>query len=68
MERSNAANRSASEQARLAAESGVSAASTLLLMVTSNRPAYLVGYCPESGNEDTPPALMIGATNLVSKS
>ncbi len=64
LERANAATMSAAEQAHLAAESGASAASALLLLATSNRPAYLVGI----SGDNTAPVLMIGASNLVTAS
>ncbi len=53
-----------SGQARLSAESAVEAARALLLVATSNRPAYLVGLEQPRNGPDTAPALLIGATNL----
>jgi hypothetical protein len=58
-------------EARLAAESGIATACALLRIGTSNSPAFLVGL--EEGNRldasgEIVPALLIGATNLTTKS
>jgi len=54
-------------QARLAAESGLGAASCLLTRLTSNRPAYLVGLADDDSSDDIAPATVIGATNLTTQ-
>jgi hypothetical protein len=52
------------EQARLAAGSALSSAEALLLLTTSNHPAYLVGQHGDSNREDA--CLVLGASNLSS--
>ncbi len=53
------------EQARLAAESAVAAASALLFTTASHHPAYIVGTA-EEGLPDGNELLLLGASNLVS--
>lgn len=71
LERAGSAAYSAEEQAHLSAESGIASASALLLIGTSNRPAYLVGIAQDhdeaktSGHENAP--FILGASNLISK-
>ena len=73
IERTSSAACSAEEQAELSADSGIASASELLLIATSNRPAYLVGLPlppPQSnGHGEDPkrgiaPSLLLGASNL----
>ena len=71
IERKSASSATAAMQARLAAESGIATAFALLRIGTSNYPAFLVGL--EEGNRpdasgEIVPALLIGATNLTTKS
>ena len=75
IERSSSAASSAEEQAQLSAESGIASAEELLLIATSNRPAYLVGLPAdkdhakeheEQRHEEITPPLLLGASNLVS--
>ena len=72
IERSSSAACAAEEQAHLSAESGYASACELLLITTSNRPAYLVGIPPEETNDpmasDIVPSIAIGATNLTNGS
>jgi len=69
IERTSSAACSAEEQAELSAESGIASASELLLITTSNRPAYLVGLSlpnerAEDAKEGVAPPLLLGASNL----
>lgn len=65
LERKNASADAAEAQARMAADSGVSAALARLLICTSNRPSFLVGLHPgEHDGDDVMPTVVIGATNL----
>ena len=75
IERSSSAASSAEEQAQLSAESGIASAEELLLIATSNRPAYLVGLPlakdhaqehEEQRHEEITPPLLLGASNLIS--
>ncbi len=66
IERETAAAGAAELQARLAAESGLEAASSLLTHLTSNRPAYLVGLVDDAPSDEIAPATVIGSTNLTS--
>ena len=69
IERSTSAASSSEEQAQLSAESGIASAQELLMIATSNRPAYLVGLPPDKdpGNEEEiAPPLFLGASNLIS--
>ena len=68
VERMTAADAAATEQSELAVESGVSSACALLMLATSNHPAFLVGLQEDEGSvpepsRDVAPALVIGATN-----
>ena len=65
LERKNSSADASDVQARMAVDSGVSAAMARLLICTSNNPSFLVGLHQEDqdGSEVTP-ALVIGATNL----
>jgi len=70
IERTSSEACSAEEQAELSAESGIASASELLLIATSNRPAYLVGLSlpNEQGanpKEGVVPPLLLGASNLM---
>jgi len=53
------------EQARMAAGSALSSAEALLLLATSNHPAYLVGLGHEEGGNS--PSLLLGASNLTNQ-
>ena len=71
IERKSASSATAAMEARLAAESGIATAFALLRIGTSNYPAFLVGL--EEGNRpdasgEIVPALLIGSTNLTTKS
>ena len=71
IDRSSSAAISAEEQAQLSAESGIASARALLMITTSNRPAYLVGLplSEEHGDhppEEVVPPLLLGASNLIS--
>jgi hypothetical protein len=68
IERATTASASAGEQSYLTAESGASTACTLLMQLSSNRPAYLVGLAGEKIESDIRPCLIIGNTNLTNKS
>lgn len=52
------------EQARMAAASAISSAEALLLLATSNHPAYLVGLHPDTNSGES--CLILGASNLSS--
>lgn len=64
IERATVAAGAAEVQARLAAESGLGAASCLLMRLTSNRPAYLIGLADDDPSDEIGPGTVIGATNL----
>jgi hypothetical protein len=75
IERSSSAASSAEEQAQLSAESGIASAQELLMIATSNRPAYLVGLPQDKDHaqeqeehlpEEIAPPLLLGASNLIS--
>jgi hypothetical protein len=75
IERSSSAASSAEEQAQLSAESGIASAQELLMIATSNRPAYLVGLPQDKDHaqeqeehlpEELAPPLLLGASNLIS--
>lgn len=68
IERSTSTTCIAEEQAHLATESGVSSACALLMLATSNRPAYLVGFPEYKTSANVAPPLAIGASNLNSSS
>lgn len=69
LERKNSAADACEAQARMAADSGVSAAMARLLICTSNHPSFLVGLHPgEHDGPDVMPALVIGVTNLCTAS
>ena len=65
LERKNSSADTADAQARMAADSGVSAAMARLLICTSNHPSFLVGLHPgEHDGDGVVPMVVIGATNL----
>jgi hypothetical protein len=63
-EKKRACVETAAFQARLAAESGLSAAMAELAFATSNNPTFLVGLTNSSATPDIAPVLMIGATSM----
>ena len=65
LERKNSSADASEAQARMAADSGISAAMARLLICTSNHPSFLVGlHAGEHDGVDVTPALVIGTTNL----